>query len=152
MPASIREIRRKRLEYSQTGTAKFAVIEPYSGARSSDQKRTHAMGSESALQSTVKDDVRERFHKLATEWKAKSRHLSNSAQMAMLMPYHRIIAMGEAAVPLILDELQREPDQWFWALEAITGQNPVSGEVAGKVRLMADAWVQWGKDRGLVTQ
>jgi hypothetical protein len=30
------------------------------------------------------------------------------------------------------EELQREPDQWFWALEAITRENPVPAEAAGK--------------------
>jgi hypothetical protein len=31
--------------------------------------------------------------------------------MAMLKPYQRIIGMGGPAVPLILDELRREPGQ-----------------------------------------
>ena len=54
-----------------------------------------------------KYDVRERFRQLAAEWKEQSRHMSNTAQMAMLKPYQQIIGMGEAAVPLILEELQR---------------------------------------------
>src|SRR5262245_64070703 len=93
---------------------------------------------------------RERFGRLASEWKEQSRHLSNTAQMAMLRPYQKIIGMGWDAVPLILAELQREPDQWFWALEAITDENPVPAEDAGKVRLMAQAWVEWGKQQGLL--
>ncbi len=94
--------------------------------------------------------VSERFHRLATEWKEQSRFLSNSAQMAMLRPYQQIIGMGPAVVPLILDELRREPDQWFWALESITEQNPVPPEAMGKVRLMAQAWVTWGEQRGML--
>jgi hypothetical protein len=74
--------------------------------------------------------------------------MSNSAQMAMLRPYQKIIGMGRDAVPLILGELQREPDQWFWALEAITDENPVPAEAAGKVRLMAEAWLEWGREHG----
>lgn len=94
--------------------------------------------------------MRERFQRLAADWKQQSRYLSNTAQMAMLKPYQRIIGMGWAAVPLILAELQREPDQWFWALEAITEENPVPPEVAGYVRKTAEAWVNWGRERGLV--
>ncbi len=93
--------------------------------------------------------VNERFRRLATEWKDQSRYLSNSAQMAMLPSYQRIIGMGPAVVPLILDELRREPDHWFWALEAITEQNPVPPEAMGKVRLMAEAWVRWGERQGV---
>ena len=94
--------------------------------------------------------VRDRFRRLAAEWKAQSRYLSNSAQMAMLAPYQRIIGMGSPVVPLILEELRRDPDQWFWALEAITEQNPVPPEAAGRVNLMAQAWIQWGREEGLL--
>jgi hypothetical protein len=94
--------------------------------------------------------LRERFRRLASEWKEQSRYLSNTAQMAMLKPYQRIIGMGAPVVPLILEELQREPDQWFWALEAITEENPVPPEAAGKVRAMAQAWIEWGKRQGLL--
>jgi hypothetical protein len=94
--------------------------------------------------------VFERFHRLAAEWKLQSRFLSNSAQMAMLKPYQQIIGMGPPVVPLILDELRREPDQWFWALESITEQDPVPPEARGKVLLMAQAWVQWGEQEGIL--
>jgi hypothetical protein len=92
--------------------------------------------------------LQERFRRLADEWKEQSRFLSNTAQTAMLKPYQRIIGLGLPAVPLILQELEREPDQWFWALESITEQNPVPPEANGKVRLMAQAWIDWGKQQG----
>src|SRR5947209_279660 len=95
-------------------------------------------------------ETRERFNRLAVDWKEKSRFLSNTAQMALLRPYQAIIGMGMPVVPLILEELQREPDQWFWALEAITEENPVPPEAAGNVRQMAQAWVKWGRQRGLL--
>jgi hypothetical protein len=92
----------------------------------------------------------ERFQRLAAEWKEQARYLSNSARMAMLQPYQRIIGMGMPVVPLILEELRREPHHWFWALEAITEQNPVPAESLGKLQQMADAWIQWGIDQGLI--
>jgi hypothetical protein len=95
-------------------------------------------------------DVTERFRRLAAEWKEASRDLSNTAQMAMLRPYQGIIGMGPPVVPLILEELRREPDHWFWALEAITEQNPVPREAAGKVHLMAQAWIRWGQQQGIL--
>jgi hypothetical protein len=98
----------------------------------------------------AKPEVRDRFRRLCKEWKDQSQFLSNTAQMALLKPYQRIIGMGLDAVPLILEELQREPDQWFWALEAITEENPVTKESAGIVRRMAQTWSEWGKQRGFV--
>jgi hypothetical protein len=96
--------------------------------------------------------LRDRFRRLADQWKEQSQYMSNPAQMALLPAYQRIIGMGWPAVPLILMELQREPGQWFWALEAITEENPVPPAVAGQVREMARAWVEWGRDRGLMSR
>jgi hypothetical protein len=95
-------------------------------------------------------EIRARFQELAAKWKEQARYMSNTAQMALLKPYQQIIGMGMPAVPLILEELQREPQQWFWALEAITRQNPVPPEAAGRVRLMAQAWIEWGKQHGFI--
>ena len=92
----------------------------------------------------------ERFHRLATEWKQQSGYLSDSRRMAMLRPYQAIIGMGLPVVPLILEELRREPDHWFWALEALTEANPVPEEAKGYVDKMAAAWVDWGKREGLI--
>jgi len=101
-----------------------------------------------ATVTTPEFDLHERFAHLVAQWKEKSRHMSNTAQMAMLKPYQQIIGLGERAVPLILQELQREPDHWFWALEAITQANPVPPEAAGRVQQMAEAWIAWGKQQG----
>jgi len=95
-------------------------------------------------------ETRQRFRRLASQWKEESRFLSNTAQMAMLRPYQAIIGMGEPALPFILEELEREPDQWFWALEAITEENPAPQDAAGNVRQMAQAWIEWGRHRGLL--
>ena len=94
-------------------------------------------------------DVEERFRRLAAQWKEQSRYLSNTTQMAILRPYQGIIGMGSSVVPLILQELQRDPDQWFWALEAITEENPIPPEARGNVRLMAQAWLEWGRQHGV---
>ncbi len=98
--------------------------------------------------SATERDLRERFDRLKAQWRESSRYLSNTAQIAMLAPYQRIIEMGLPAIPLILEELRREPDQWFWALESITDENHVPPKAAGRVRLMAEAWLEWGRRKG----
>jgi hypothetical protein len=67
----------------------------------------------------------------------------------MLWPYQQIIGMGPGAVPLILAELSQETDHWFWALEAISSENPVPPEAAGDVEKAAEAWLDWGRRKGL---
>lgn len=89
-----------------------------------------------------------RFERLAAEWGEETGMLSSVREKAMHPAYQRIIGMGWEAVPLMLGELAREPDHWFWALRAITGANPVPPDDRGKVKKMAEAWVAWGRDQG----
>ena len=91
-----------------------------------------------------------RFRKLADQWRDQAKYLSNVRQMVMLRPYQAIIGMGLPAVPMLLEELRREPDHWFWALEVITDENPVPEEARGKIDMMAAAWLEWGKRTGVI--
>lgn len=94
--------------------------------------------------------VRERFDRLAAQWREESQYMSNTGQMTLLKSYLGIIGIGEPAVPLLLEELKREPNHWFCALESITEEDPVPVEDKGRVERMAAAWVEWGVRRGLV--
>ncbi len=88
------------------------------------------------------------FLALARDWREERGPTSSTTQMALGPSYQRIIGLGPAAVPLILRELEREPDQWFWALKAITGEDPVPAASRGKVGEMARLWVAWGRQQG----
>jgi hypothetical protein len=92
----------------------------------------------------------ERFHRLASQWDEESAVMSSVTQMMMLPSYQKIIGMGWAAVPFMLEDLKREPRHWFAALRAITDTNPVAPEDAGNIQKMADAWVQWGRRNHIV--
>ncbi|PWU20449.1 MAG: hypothetical protein C5B50_03840 [Verrucomicrobia bacterium] len=67
----------------------------------------------------------------------------------MLHPaYQRIIGFGPVAIPLILRELEREPAHWFWALNAISGEDPApEGSTFDEA---AAAWLKWGRERGYI--
>lgn len=95
-------------------------------------------------------EIKDLFEELKTDWKTRTKYMSNSAQIAAVRSYQRIIGMGPAALPLILKELERETDHWFWALEAISGENPVPADQAGRVDDMAKTWIEWGRKKGLV--
>ena len=91
---------------------------------------------------------RAEFARLRTQWIAERGATSSIAKMATCPSYQRIIAMGDEVVPLILRQLEQEgdePDQWFWALAAITGENPVAADAQGDIVQMARAWLDWGR-------
>jgi hypothetical protein len=88
------------------------------------------------------------FAQLAERWKAETAHLSLVTKAAMHPAYQRIIGLGPAALPLILRELRDEPRQWFWALKAISGEDPVGPADRGNVSKMREAWLAWGMAHG----
>jgi len=93
------------------------------------------------------ETVPQKFARLAKEWKEETKFLSSLPQMCMHPAYQQIIGMGQLALPLLLRELVRERDHWFWALHAITGVNPVSPASSGDVDAMAEAWIRWGYEQ-----
>lgn len=90
------------------------------------------------------------FAKLTAEWRHDTRYLSSTSAMATHPAYQRIIGLGPQVIPLILSDLQREPGQWFWALSALTGENPVDPADQGRVSTMTAAWLKWGRDNGWI--
>ena len=93
-------------------------------------------------------EIKDTFMKLANQWRSETKHMSLMSDMILHTAYQQIIGMGTNAVPLILEELSREPEHWFWALRSITGANPIKPEDRGRVRKMAEAWLDWGRQHG----
>jgi hypothetical protein len=86
---------------------------------------------------------------LADHWKATTRYRSNTNALRNHPVYRELVALGEAVVPLILVELERDSNvSWFTVLATITGENPVPTAVAGQVDAMAQASLDWGRQRG----
>jgi hypothetical protein len=89
-----------------------------------------------------------KFKALAQQWESETRAMSSLTEIAMHPAYQKIIGMGKPAISLILRELERRLNHWFWALEAITGVDPVPPESVGKIREMATIWLRWGREQG----
>ena len=94
------------------------------------------------------ESVEERFQRLAAVWRAETEYLSSSTEMFTHRAYQEIIGMGQPAVPLLLRDLQKEPDHWIWALMVITGANPVPASDSGNLDKMAETWLRWGREHG----
>jgi hypothetical protein len=137
----------------------YASLFPQTGGATNDlyYSTAHAPSCITAVPSVTEYVVEERsgkwvkFQALVNQWRAERGARSSITQTSMLQPYQSIIGMGDSAVPLIISELKLEgddPDQWFWALRAITGANPVRPEDQGDMLRMARAWIQWAEDQG----
>jgi hypothetical protein len=94
------------------------------------------------------DQLQRLFSRLVSEWHRDTDMLSDSTRSVMHPAYQRIIGLGPQVVPLILREMRAHGGHWFWALRAITGEDPVTPEMAGKIRPMQQAWLTWASEKG----
>lgn len=98
------------------------------------------------MNQTANTLVAERFLQLKTEWEERTQFMSSVTQMAADPAYGEIIAMGEGALPFILQTLRDDPGHWFWALTAISGEDQASGiETFNEAR---EKWLNWGVQEG----
>ncbi|MGH9846315.1 MAG: hypothetical protein ACREEM_47050 [Blastocatellia bacterium] len=92
------------------------------------------------------EEVEKMFRLLADKWRDETAYSSLALKKAMHPAYQRIIGMGPNAIPLILRELEQNPSHWFWALNAITGEDPAQPD--DNIDQAAEAWLRWGREKG----
>ena len=94
----------------------------------------------------------QRFLRLSRRWREDTQWLSSSTQIAMHPAYQAIIGMGDDALRWILADLRRTSAPWFWALKAISAEDPVPPSDRGVVCKMTEAWLEWGMQKGLLAR
>ena len=92
----------------------------------------------------------QRFRQLASTWLRDTGYLSDPVRKFLDRSHLKIIAMGEKVLPLILRELEKKSGFWFVALDAISPENPVQPEDQVSFDATANAWLRWGRQRGLI--
>lgn len=95
-------------------------------------------------------DLHRKFRFLVHQWREATKYTSSSTEIVMNEAYQRIIGLGPRVIPLVLTELRDRGGHWFWALRALTGENPVDPADAGRVKKMSQAWLDWGRKMGLI--
>jgi hypothetical protein len=88
------------------------------------------------------------FAAKAQEWKSETEFCSSPEIAAGHPAYQRIIGMGPVVVPMILQEMRKEPGLWFDALMALTDEQPVLEAHAGDIVAMTQDWLEWGRRNG----
>jgi hypothetical protein len=92
--------------------------------------------------------LRPEFTRLSEQWRIETKHFSVISQKVAHPTYFRIIGMGEAAVPLLLETLRDKPSHWFVALQATANVNPVpSGASPSTAR---EIWLNWGRSQKFI--
>ena len=94
------------------------------------------------------------FQQYVDQWHKERGATSSITEMVICSSHLAIISMGaDLVVPLILRKMEDEgdePDMWFVALQSLTGTDPVTDEIRGDFKLMADRWLEWATANGYV--
>jgi len=91
----------------------------------------------------------EKFRTLADTWRKETRRVSSLSKISMHPAYQKIIGMGVAAIPLILQEMVERGGHWLWALHAITDKDPAPENAT--FHEAVEAWISWGEAEGYLT-
>jgi hypothetical protein len=113
------------------------------------EHKRHEISRTRRVAKQLEVDTRKTFEMHARTWQEEAAFLSSITDIALHPSYQRIVGMGPAAVPLIFQNLKNELNHWFWALNAITGENPVPEDDLGNLEAMRQHWLDWGRARGL---
>jgi hypothetical protein len=91
----------------------------------------------------------QQVRQLLEQWRAETAHISSGPQRTNHPAYQSLIALGDAALPFLLRDLEQTGDGHLSkALSAITGARPVPPEHRGRIRQIADDWLRWAKENG----
>ena len=91
----------------------------------------------------MKSDA-ERFNELKTTLQNETGRHSNLEYRYAHPAHKEIVEMGVRALPLIMEDLKKEPHWWLKALEQITGHSfPVQEDERGKLKLQIKKWLDW---------
>jgi hypothetical protein len=96
-------------------------------------------------------ELESQFVSLVAQWKQATKLSALPSQQIMHKAYQRIIGMGPPVLPLILEEMDREPDHWFWALTALTGIDLASDDPNVSFDELTRRWLDWGRAREYVS-
>jgi len=97
-------------------------------------------------------DIKKEFQHLVKKWINETIASSSPLEKIANDNYLEIIKLGgahrEVVLQLIFQELNKKSDFWFKALKHISGENPVKPEEFSSYKLVKQAWLNWGKEKG----
>lgn len=96
----------------------------------------------------INESLRYEFAGLVNEWRDDTRYGAHIAKKTSHPAYLRIIGLGYAVVPLLLEELRDRPDHWFVALRATANASPDS--MATNPATARELWLHWGRTEGMI--
>ena len=96
--------------------------------------------------------TRDEFNALVEQWDYDTGFMSNTYHILQHDSYSAIMAEGEKVIPWILEDMRDTGGHIFWfvVLRELTGVNPIAYEDRGRVAIMKEAWLTWGRNNDFI--
>ena len=95
------------------------------------------------------ESVEQRVQRLLAAWREETAVISDSTVLVSHPAYRELIALGPAALPYLFRDLEQTRDGHLSAaLARITGAQPVQPGEGGKIRMIAERWLDWARENG----
>ena len=89
------------------------------------------------------------FMILKDKWVEDILFVSSGNEIISNGAYKKIITKGVTVLPWIFRDLAKSSNHWFFALEQITGENPINPNNVGEIEKMKNDWLQWAKSKNI---
>jgi hypothetical protein len=99
-------------------------------------------------------NVANEFNALATEWAQHCDRVSFSSKISSYLDhpsYRSIVALGEPAIPLIVERYRQDDLPWGFALQEITGVKMIEDPGSFKPKEVKRRWLEWWDERQKTT-
>ena len=103
------------------------------------------MGQSVFIREMYNQQLSKKFELYSGIWKTETMFSSNSSEITNNAAYRYIIGLGKDMIPFIIQDLKQSENHWFYALELLTGENPIKTEHRGIINLMKSDWLNWAE-------
>ena len=93
--------------------------------------------------------LHEKFNSLVKEWKKNTMFQSSISKITEDYYFLEIIKMGKKGIPLIIENIKKEPSVLVWALNIITNESLDSGPGRKTISDLCKRWVKY-HEKGLI--
>jgi hypothetical protein len=108
--------------------------------------QTLFVGKSVFIREMYNQQIKKQFDFLNNLWQSETIFSSSINEIVNNSAYRSIIGLGGGVLPLIINDLKVSENHWFYALEAITGHNPIKSEHIGIVPFMKNDWIEWAEN------
>jgi hypothetical protein len=108
------------------------------------------VGESITLEQWKNDELRQIFQHHQNIWKDETMFSSSSDDIINNSSYQEIIGYGRDMLPFILLDLKETKSHWFYALQQMTGENPIKTNHRGYISKMVEDWLIWAEKNNIV--